>query len=97
MQCHRFTEKLVGPAFANVLPKYANNVDGLKAFIKNPTKVDAAFPPMPNPGLTDAQINAVVPYVFERLKTETGGGAEPAPATDPSTTQPEVQSGTQSH
>jgi cytochrome c len=98
-QCHKFNEKLVGPALASVLPKYAGDVAKLKAFLANPTKINPDFPPMPNPGLTSAQIDAVAPYVLEQLKTETGGGTEPAPATDPAapTTQPEVQSGTQSH
>lgn len=88
--CHRFNEKLVGPPLATVLPKY--NVESLKAFIANPVKVDPAYPPMPNPGLGPSQVDAVANYVLQRLATETSG----TPTTPP-TTQPEVQSGQQSH
>jgi cytochrome c len=75
MQCHRFEEKLVGPALATVLPKY--NVESLKAYILNPVKVDPAFPPMPNPGLTPAQAAAVAAYELEHLASLTGGATAP--------------------
>ena len=101
MQCHRFNEKLVGPPLALVLPKYVNDVASLKAFIANPTRKDPEFPPMPNPGLTPSQIDAVAPYVLQRLATETGGQTAPAPETPapaaPPTTQTEVQGGKKSH
>ena len=101
MTCHRFNEKLVGPPLASVLPKYAGDVAGLKAFLANPTRKNSEFPPMPNPGLTPSQIEAVVPYVLERLVTETGGQPAPAPETPapaaPPTTQTEVQGGKKSH
>ncbi len=73
MQCHRFEEKLVGPALKDVLGKY--NAESLKAFILSPTKVDAAYPPMPNPGLTPAQAAAVAAYELEHYATMTGGAA----------------------
>lgn len=93
-QCHRFDQKLVGPALATVLGKY--NLESLKAFIANPTKVDPAYPPMPNPGLTAAQIAAVAAYELEHYQQAAGGaaGQTTAPgATPPDTTitQPEVK------
>jgi len=67
MQCHRFGERLVGPPLASVLPKYQDDVAALKAFITNPTKKDPNYPPMPNPGLSPGQVEAVAEYVLERL------------------------------
>ncbi|HEU4930116.1 MAG TPA: cytochrome c [Candidatus Krumholzibacteria bacterium] len=71
VQCHRFDEKLVGPALATVLPKY--NQESLKAYILSPTKVDPAFPPMPNPGLTPAQAEAVAAYELAHLAGAASG------------------------
>ena len=52
--CHKFEQKLVGPAHFDVLPKYVGKQAQLIAFIRNPVKVDPAYPPMPNPGLKTA-------------------------------------------
>ena len=71
MQCHRFDEKLVGPPLSTVLPKY--NHESLKAFILSPTKVDPAYPPMPNPGLTPAQADAVAAYELAHLAGAASG------------------------
>jgi mono/diheme cytochrome c family protein len=97
MQCHRFNEKLVGPPLAQRLPSY--NLESLKAFISNPTKKSPDYPPMPNPGLSAVQIDAVAKYVLENYKTggapAAGGattGTAPAPgAADTTQTQPGVQ------
>jgi cytochrome c len=77
MQCHRFNEKLVGPPLAQVLPNYT--LETLKAFLANPNKSLAGYPPMPNPGLTQAQIAAVAEYELSHYKEATGGQAA-APA-----------------
>jgi cytochrome c len=82
VQCHKFEEKVVGPALKDVLGKY--NAESLKAFILSPTKIDPAFPPMPNPGLTPAQAAAVAAYELEHYASLTGGTA-PAPAETQST------------
>ena len=66
--CHRFDQKLVGPPYKETMPKYAGNVDKLVAFIKNPGKVNPAFPPMPNPGLKPAEARAVAKYILEEYK-----------------------------
>jgi len=81
MQCHRFDTKLVGPPLAEKLGSYTK--ESLVAFILNPTKKDPAYPPMPNPGLTPAQANAVAEYELSHYKEATGGapaGAAPAAA-----------------
>lgn len=66
--CHKFDTKLVGPAHNDVVPKYFSKEDLLLAFIKNPTKIDDNFPPMPNPGLKPAEAKAVADYVLEQVK-----------------------------
>lgn len=68
--CHSFEKKMVGPAFNQVLPKYEGKEKELLAFIKNPKKVDPAFPAMPDPGLTTIQVKSVVKYLIGKV----GGG-----------------------
>ena len=63
--CHKFKEKLVGPAHFDVLPKYEGNEGKLVAFIRNPVKVDPAYPPMPNPGLKSQEADSVAKYLLE--------------------------------
>ncbi|HEX7356768.1 MAG TPA: c-type cytochrome [Ignavibacteriaceae bacterium] len=65
--CHRFEQKLVGPAHFDVLPKYVGNEPKLVAFIRNPVKVDPAFPPMPNPGLKPQEAEAVAKYLLDEF------------------------------
>lgn len=66
--CHRFDQKLVGPAHLDVLPKYAGKEAQLVAFIRNPVKVDPAYPPMPNLGLKPQEAEAVAKYLLEELE-----------------------------
>ncbi len=66
--CHRFDQVLVGPAHKDVLPKYIGKESQLVAFIRNPTRINSAFPPMPNPGLKPQEAEAVVKYMFETYK-----------------------------
>lgn len=63
--CHQFDRKLVGPPHDEVLPKYEGKKDQLIAFIRNPIKVDPAYPPMPNPGLRPNEADAVATYLLE--------------------------------
>lgn len=63
--CHQFDQKLVGPAHKDVLPKYEGKQGQLVAYIRNPVKVDPAFPPMPNPGLKPQEAEAVAKYLME--------------------------------
>jgi len=63
--CHKWDAKLVGPAHLDVLPKYAGKESQLVAFIRNPVKVDPAYPPMPNPGLKPNEAQAIAKYLLE--------------------------------
>lgn len=65
--CHKFEQKLVGPAHFEVLPKYIGKEAQLIAFIRNPIKVDPAFPPMPNPGLKPQEADAIAKYLLEEF------------------------------
>jgi cytochrome c len=69
--CHLFDKKIIGPPFNSVLPKYINKKDELAAFIKNPVKVDPAYPAMPNPGLTTIQIKSVVKFLMIKMGEKT--------------------------
>jgi len=68
--CHRFDQKLIGPAHKDVLPKYVGKEAQLVAFIRNPVKVNPEFPPMPNPGLKPNEAEAVAKYLLERFAEE---------------------------
>ncbi|MCU0364524.1 MAG: c-type cytochrome [Ignavibacteriaceae bacterium] len=63
--CHKWDQKLVGPAHLEVLPKYVGKEAQLVAFIRNPVKVDPAYPPMPNPGLKPNEADAIAKYLLE--------------------------------
>ncbi|MCI0494488.1 hypothetical protein L0Z72_05740, partial [candidate division KSB1 bacterium] len=49
--CHRFDQKVVGPAYITVLPKYENNIQNLIEFVSHPQKVNPDYPAMPSLGL----------------------------------------------
>ncbi len=68
--CHKFDQKLVGPAHFDVLPKYIGKEAQLVAFIRNPVKIDPAYPPMPNPGLKPAEAEAVAKYLLEEYERQ---------------------------
>lgn len=63
--CHKWDQKLVGPPHKEVLHKYVGKEAQLVAFIRNPVKVDPAYPPMPNPGLKPNEAEAVAKYLLE--------------------------------
>ncbi len=65
--CHSFDSRVVGPPLHEVLPKYRNNLDGLRGFIGKPVKVNPDYPPMPEQGLTDEEIESVASYVLDVL------------------------------
>ena len=73
--CHLFDAKKIGPAYKDVIPKYAGKKDQIMAFVLNPVKKDPAFPPMPNQGLKQAEADSIVSYILKRLGTI---GAKPA-------------------
>jgi len=66
--CHKFDVKLVGPPHNEVVPKYFDNENQLTAYIRNPSKIDPKYPPMPNPGLRPNEAKAVADYVLRKVK-----------------------------
>lgn len=68
--CHKWEEKLVGPAHFDVLPKYIGKEKQLIAFIRNPVKVNPEYPPMPNPGLKPDEAEAVAKYLLETFESK---------------------------
>jgi cytochrome c len=66
--CHSFDHKVVGPPYIQTLPKYYGNVDKLVTFILNPTQNNPGYPPMPNPGLNQAQAKAVATYILQEVQ-----------------------------
>jgi mono/diheme cytochrome c family protein len=65
--CHRFDEKLVGPPLKAVLPPYREDIEALKAFIRQPVKKNPEYPAMPQLGLKESEIDAVARYLLARL------------------------------
>lgn len=65
--CHKFDQKLVGPAYDQVIPKYNGDVKKLGDYIFNPQKIDPAFPPMPNQGLKKKEANAMAQWLIDQV------------------------------
>lgn len=65
--CHKFDQKLVGPPYDQTVPKYNGDADKLAAFIFNPQKIDAAYPPMPNQGLKKKEANAMAQWLINKV------------------------------
>ncbi len=65
--CHKFDQRLVGPPFQSVIPKYRGNAEELVAFILNPVKKDPGYPPMPKPNVSKAEAKAVAEFLLKRL------------------------------
>lgn len=65
--CHKFDVKLVGPPYNQTVPTFNGDVKKLSAFIQNPYKVFAEYPPMPNPGLKPKEADAVAQYLIDRV------------------------------
>ena len=72
--CHRMDERLVGPPLATVLQKYPDP-DALVSFLRSPTKVDPAYPPMPVPAISLSEMKSVAAF----LLGSGDGGAAPDP------------------
>jgi cytochrome c len=78
--CHLFDQKKIGPAYKDVLPKYAGNKAKIMSFVLNPVKMNSAFPPMPNQGLKPAEADSIVSYILRKLGTGTAKPSGPNPA-----------------
>ena len=68
--CHRFDQKIVGPAYVTVLPKYENNIQNLIEFVSHPQKVNSDYPAMPSLGLKITEIEAVAGYLLKTYQEE---------------------------
>jgi cytochrome c len=68
--CHRFDQKIVGPPYMTVLPKYENDIQKLIAFVSNPYKVNPDYPPMPNQGLKITEAEAVAGYLLKTYQEQ---------------------------
>jgi cytochrome c551/c552 len=68
--CHSFDQKILGPPFNDVLPKYKDKQDELISFIRNPKKIDPQYTAMPNPGLTTIQTKSVVKFLMIKMGVE---------------------------
>ena len=78
--CHLFDQKKIGPAYKDVIPKYAGNKAKIMSFVLNPVKTNPAFPPMPNQGLKPAEADSIVSYILRKLGTGTAKASAPAAA-----------------
>ncbi len=70
--CHRFDQKLVGPPYNEVLPKYEGDLEKLKQFILNPVKVNPEYIPMPSQGLKPHEAESAAMYLLEEFKKQKG-------------------------
>ena len=82
--CHKMDERLVGPPLNSVLPKYAGDMDALVSFVRNPSKVNPDYPPMPAPGIPLSDIKSVAAYLLDTVSEaseppETGGSENTLP------------------
>ena len=64
--CHKFDQRLVGPPYIEVMPKYENDMEALVNFVLNPVKVNNDYPIMPNQGLKPVEAKAVAKYIMEK-------------------------------
>jgi cytochrome c len=65
--CHLFDQKKVGPAYKNVVTKYAGRKADLVRFILNPVKVDPAFPNMPSQGLRPSEADSIATFIMKKV------------------------------
>jgi cytochrome c len=70
--CHRFDQRLVGPSYNEVLPKYEGNLETLKDFILNPVKVNPDYPAMPNQGLKPIEAESAAMYLLQKYQEASG-------------------------
>jgi cytochrome c551/c552 len=68
--CHGWDQRIVGPSYNSVLPKYTGDLEGLQAFIRKPVKIDPAYPAMPSQGLRRAEARSVAAYLLTEFTGE---------------------------
>lgn len=65
--CHLFDQKKIGPPYNVVISKYAGRKGELIRFILNPSKVDPAYPNMPNQGLKPMEADSIASYLLSKV------------------------------
>jgi cytochrome c len=82
--CHLFEARLVGPPLNEAVPKYRGDIEKLKNYVREPAKVDPAYPLMPHLGLKEEEVDAVARYLLvrmgEKIPPEKPVAAEPTGA-----------------
>lgn len=61
---HDWEQESFGPPYGRVLTKYRVDQEALKAYLRKPTKMDPAYPAVPNPKLEEPQIESVILYLM---------------------------------
>jgi cytochrome c len=61
----------VGPPLSEVLPKYGGDLENLKRYIRDPSKVNPGYPLMPHLGLREEEVDAVARYLLTSVGKET--------------------------
>ncbi len=72
--CHRWDNRVVGPALSSALIPYRGAPEKLIGFIRDPQKKNPDFPAMPRLGLKEQELADVAAYLLDRLA---GNGAGP--------------------
>jgi cytochrome c len=67
--CHKFDARVVGPPLNEVVPKYKGDAGKLKKFIREPVKVNPAYPAMPKPAIKEDEADAVARYLLSKVKS----------------------------
>jgi len=70
--CHRFDRKVVGPPYDQTLPQYVGHQDQLEAFIRQPSKKNPEYPPMPQLGLRSGEVQSVAMYLMQSYQNGAG-------------------------
>ncbi|MBX3044581.1 MAG: c-type cytochrome [Candidatus Kapabacteria bacterium] len=81
MACHRDEDSPTAPAHKNIMAKYLAQEDpkaALARFIGNPVPVNPKWPPMPNQGLTPAEVTAVTEYLLDKYSDKKDESQAPA-------------------
>lgn len=81
MACHRDEDSPTAPAHKNIIAKYLTQEDpkaALIRFISNPVPVNPKWAPMPNQGLTPAEVDAVSEYLINKYSDKKEEPAAPA-------------------
>jgi cytochrome c551/c552 len=79
--CHRDEDSPTAPAHKNIIAKYLTQEDpkaALARFIGNPVPVNPKWAPMPNQGLTPAEVTAVAEYLIEKYSDKKEESEAPA-------------------